>query len=1120
MTALAGPLIRRGFSRSGARLWVREKYRDWREPSRSRAEVWRSHREGFTTPTFANRAATVGDVPAQPLSPREFHALRPINPRSRWRSNRIVAARTIPGLDDLLAPRLAVIMRSQPVDESTLLQTDREQRQDGVDTALALARSRGAVRIHSLSWGRGAGLVLTSTRAGYAVDGAPVGGDELEPILVERLGGSRWVVTACESSVDALAVLMDAPSAVVRLYVGKYADGTAHVLDAGVVVGLDDVARRDGRSSRTNHHIDRGRGRVVMPGSEPPYHRIPRFAEIVADVERVFNHPSARFDFVSIDVVVQDAAHHVVDVDPIPAYPSDRLFAPDADEFLRGLFEERAPARQALAARRSLPSRMDAQRLRFVRRVRSFRLRAGGFTGPAARSWVWRLQRERRAEGFSRAERSRAHGWGFSPELVAGFEISEESRRDLVSLRDYLYAQPLNGKYEKWIRDRVSASMVFAPFREHFDTVHYQLFRRGGLLHVSPISPEALSAGTSLEDMGALIASEGTLVLTGSSWRSRTKTAVAYDGEGFSIDGIPCTPADFREVLSTFVRSGSSVLVAEAGAKTALDESPLRVDVLMINPDGAHPQVAEASTVVAELAADRPGGDASRCVARIDPRTGRWGRAHALVAGRVRSFASDPVTGARFDGEVPGWGEVVATLERMGAFAPQLRFVQFRLLLSGGHLRVERVTSAPRYSDVLPFEPATVAFLREVVDTKRALWHRPSVRISRALHNAKLKIRRDYAAAFFPKGLLPYQSVRWPGDIRRDLLQRNGIPLRTKLWAYRHGYLSYRIPQYGITPENRHQFISDFEYRWLRHINESYKYWLEDKVSIKYVAADFSEYLPGYYFYTTRSGDRNHVVPMMDCPEGYGSDYEDVLRLAREKGVLALKPDEGSHGDGFYRLGWDGETYSLNGESATATDVVAVLNDPDNRYLITEFIDMHPTLAAIYPHSVNTIRMIVFKKDGVTPELGNVYLRIGSVASGFVDNTAAGGMLAEIDVETGRFGDAKTLVRGRVEPCPRHPDTGVLIEGVVPHWEHVKREVLRMAENFSQLEYLGFDVAVTPDGFRVPEINRFPDFPRIDRFTPETIDYLLMKLAQKKRRFGYDRRRPRSLVSLPARAVR
>src|SRR5690606_16338215 len=114
-------------------------------------------------------------------------------------------------------------------------------------------------------------------------------------------------------------------------------------------------------------------------------------------------------------------------------------------------------------------------------------------------------------------------------------------------------------------------------------------------------------------------------------------------------------------------------------------------------------------------------------------------------------------------------------------------------------------------------------------------------------------------------------------------------------------------------------------------------------------------------------GNQSHVVPMMDCPEGFDATFEDIIRLAQVKGVLALKPDEGSHGDGFYRLGYEDGAYTLNGELADEARVLEILKNPENEYLITEFIEMHPELARIYPLSVNTIRMIVFKKDGVTP---------------------------------------------------------------------------------------------------------------------------------------------------------
>ncbi|WP_423494389.1 hypothetical protein IM711_00915 [Microbacterium esteraromaticum] len=753
--------------------------------------------------------------------------------------------------------------------------------------------------------------------------------------------------------------------------------------------------------------------------------------------------------------------------------------------------------------------------------MKTFDLRAGGFTGRAARSWVWTMGQDARTETWAARDQIKAaHRWGFPVALVRDFGITAANRAAFVSRRGYLYAHPFNGKYEKWVRDRVSALMVFAPFREHFDTVHYQVFRRGGEAHIVAISDEGKDAGVSLESLRVVLRERGPLILLPTAWQSRARALVGHDGASFVVDGVACSTSEFKELLAAVTRDQSHVLIEPERdqPKNGGDGASQHVDVVMMNPDGANPQVAEARLLVSEYgdassAADSP----IRLVGLIDNASGAYQGARGLIDGRVQRFSRDPRTGQAIRGEIPGWSGIVDLLQRMVAFAPQLRFIQFSLQITGDRVRVVRVSASPTYSRLFPFHSETVAFVRELIREKRSGAYRLRARVERGRHNAKLKIRREYAKAFFPKGLVPYQAVRWPGDIRRDLMQRNGVRLSTKLWAYRHGFLSYRVPQYGITPQNRQQFISDFEYRWLRHINERYKYWLEDKISIKYVAADFNEFLPAYYFYTQRSRGQNHVVPMMDCPEGYGTDYADVLRLARNKGVLALKPDEGSHGEGFYRLDWSDGQYSLNGEVVAEQSVIDLLADPRNRYLVTEFITMHPDIARIYPTSVNTIRMIVFKKDGVTPQLGNAYLRIGSVASGYVDNTAAGGMLAEIDIETGRFGNAQTLVNGRVVPCPRHPDTGVLIDGQVPNWEFVKEQILKMAASFSQLEYLGFDVAITPDGFKIPEINRFPDYPRIDRLTPATIDYLLLKLDQKKRHFGYHRTPPRTLVKLPQR---
>jgi hypothetical protein len=63
--------------------------------------------------------------------------------------------------------------------------------------------------------------------------------------------------------------------------------------------------------------------------------------------------------------------------------------------------------------------------------------------------------------------------------------------------------------------------------------------------------------------------------------------------------------------------------------------------------------------------------------------------------------------------------------------------------------------------------------------------------------------------------------------------------------------------------------------------------------------------------------------------------------------------------------------------------------------------------------------------------------------------------------------------------------------------DKVQQGVYDLCYDMPQLEYLGFDVAITQDGIKLPEINRAPGYPKIEKFTPLTNDYLLYKLEQK-----------------------
>lgn len=503
--------------------------------------------------------------------------------------------------------------------------------------------------------------------------------------------------------------------------------------------------------------------------------------------------------------------------------------------------------------------------------------------------------------------------------------------------------------------------------------------------------------------------------------------------------------------------------------------------------------------------------------ANVDIETGKYFKGQAIVEDSVEYFETNPTNGKKIQGEIPHWEDLKEFINQLCKFMPQLEFFGMTFIITDEGFKINRFMNMPTYPKIDSFDKEITVYLKKKVEEKKEAYRTFGAKFRRSFKLTRSRSRKLFARLFYPKGLIPYLSTYWIRDVWLDLIRNKDVSFRTKIWAYRHGFLSYRISQYGITKENHLNFISDFEYKWLRHINSRYIIWMEDKITVKYIASEYNECFPAYYYYTSKRDDINKIIPMMDCPENYGNSFEDVFKLVREKGILALKPVSGSHGDGFYKFWYEDGKYYLNFDETCKEEVLSILQNVKNQYLITEYIDMHPQLKAIYPGAVNTIRMVVFKKDGRTPEIGNAYMRFGSKRTGAVDNMGAGGMFAKLDVDTGRYYDAKIIEDNSIQPCPKHPDTGVLIEGIIPNWERVKELVLNVAEGIPQLEYFGFDLAVTTDGIKFPEINRFPDFPKIETLSSKTIDYLLYKLDAKKKRYGYDIRRPVRLINLPKR---
>ena len=728
-----------------------------------------------------------------------------------------------------------------------------------------------------------------------------------------------------------------------------------------------------------------------------------------------------------------------------------------------------------------------------------------GFTGGEARRWVREVYRHKtRDYGFSRKETSWAIKRGFMPEQVARMGLTEENYRDYISAKDYAFLRPLNGTYSKWITDKVTIHTVFKPFRQYMPALYYQLSKRYDETQIIPLYND--EAGDTFEDVLTLIKEKQ--AVTAAPANGASASTIAFEEGGFTFDGKKISEEKLRSKLQDY----NETLVIREKVETSdiVDNGVL--NLIIFNEMGDNPVIGDAFFVFDEYE--------TKPLITLSKRRADSLEEEDVLDDKFRDIKAEPVDAAAGmwrDEKVPHWDEITEVIDRMCRFVPQLEFFGAEVVISPEGFCITRMVNHPEYPACKPFSKETSAYLARKVEQKKEAFAKSGTRISRGFKKVKLKVRAAFARTFYPAGLVPYLSIRWIQDVWKDFSTNKETTLKQKLWAYRHGFLSYRLIQYGITEENYGEYISDFEYKWLRHINPKYRKWMEDKITVKYVCSEFNRFFPEYYYHIICKNGNNKVISMMDLPEGYTNEFEDIFRLVQEKGVLALKPDEGSHGDGFYKFTYEDGKYQLNYKDATKQQVLDILEDINNQYLVTEYINMCDELKRVYDGSVNTVRMIVFKKDGKNPQVGNAYVRFGSKKTGAVDNVGAGGMTATIDVDTGRFHDAKIVMSNSIEDCPIHPDTGVPIEGYLPHWEQVKEDVLAVTKSIKQLEWFGVDLAVTNDGIKFPEINRFPDYPAVEKYTKPTREYLLMKLAGKKKMFGYDKKPNKTLVHLPKR---
>ncbi len=189
-------------------------------------------------------------------------------------------------------------------------------------------------------------------------------------------------------------------------------------------------------------------------------------------------------------------------------------------------------------------------------------------------------------------------------------------------------------------------------------------------------------------------------------------------------------------------------------------------------------------------------------------------------------------------------------------------------------------------------------------------------------------------------------------------------------------------------------------------------------------------------------------------------DNNELDDFVAKNSRFLIKPDSDACGRGIALV---------KGESTDERkkQIAKIVRGYRRRSVVEELIIQDDRMAVFHPGSVNTVRVFSVRFDERV-EIFHPFFRIGRGDS-VVDNAGAGGIICNIDKNSGRViiaGDE----RGHLFPV--HPDTHVPIVGfVIPCWDELIETVTKLAGVIPEVRYVGWDLALTKEGWVMIEGN-------------------------------------------------
>ena len=208
----------------------------------------------------------------------------------------------------------------------------------------------------------------------------------------------------------------------------------------------------------------------------------------------------------------------------------------------------------------------------------------------------------------------------------------------------------------------------------------------------------------------------------------------------------------------------------------------------------------------------------------------------------------------------------------------------------------------------------------------------------------------------------------------------------------------------------------------------------------------------------------NNTVKQIYNKSDLVSFFEQVFTVNNLEGLFFRPPSEYG-GKGVFKLTRTG----LKNELDVRFD--SLIN---GYYVHTKIIEQHKEINKIHDKSVSTLRIISLITSENHPEIISVFMRFG-VGDSVIDNASSGGFFVGVNIDEGTLKDTgHYLSQYGGAKIKKHPDSGFIFEGFkVPYFKEACEEVLKGIMVIPN-RFIGWDVAITPNGPIIVEANSSP----------------------------------------------